>query len=88
MKKYQVGIEFKPDGDVKSTKGLIDGKSINNIRKLVKLNPKRDTYLHIWFNEKEEIIEISKLSKKEYDNLRCGWGLTDFGDFAKKVGLI
>ncbi len=88
MKKYEVGIEFNPNGEMKSTKGLVGGKEIKKVLDLVKLNKKTDSYFHIIYNEKKEIMEIWKLTKKEYDNLRCGFGLTDFGDFLKTSGLI
>lgn len=85
MKKYQVGIEFDPSGEVRSTRGLVNGRAINNIRKLIKLNKKNNTYVHVWFDSKETIVEIWKLNKAEYQKLNCGFGLTDFGDFIKDL---
>ena len=88
MKKYQVGIEFDPQGNTKSTKGLVGGKATNQILKHIKLNKTRNTYIHAWFNERQELVEVWKLNKKEYDQLHCGFGITDFGDFLKQSGLI
>ena len=88
MKKYQVGIEFLPSGEVANTKGLVSGKEIDQIRKYIKLNKKTNTYTHTYFDENKKITEIWKLTKKEYNELKCGFGLTDFGDFAKSIGII
>lgn len=88
MKKYQVGVEFDYNGEVKSTRGLISGRAIEQIKQHIKLNKKTNTYTHAYFDQNMQLIELWKLTKKEYDVLNCGWGLTDFGDFAKSVGLI
>lgn len=83
MIKYKVGIEFNPHGEIKSTKGLMDGLTIKKVKDKIKLNKKTNTFIQVNFNENKEIYEIYKLTKKEYDSLRCGLGLTDFGDFLK-----
>ena len=88
MKKYQVGIEFLPSGEMKSTKGLISGRKIAEVKSKIKLNKKTNSYFHVYFDKDENIIEIWKLTKKEYQNLNCGFGLTDFGDFLQSQGLL
>lgn len=89
MKKYAVGIEFDPTGEVKSTKGLIGGRKINEIRKKIKLNKKTNTYTKTIFDEKDNVIEIWKLTKKEYNELHCGFGqMWGFADFIKQNGLM
>lgn len=88
MKKYQVGIEFTPNGDTKSTKGLISGRDIQDVRHKVKLNKSRNTYLHVIYDENKRIIEIWKLNKQEYDKLQCGFGLNDYAEVFKSMGLI
>lgn len=88
MIKYEVGIEVNPNGEVRSSKGLISGREVREALKLVKINKKRNTYLHIKYDRDKRIVEIWKLTKKEYDDLRCGFGLSDFGEFLKSSGLI
>ncbi len=85
MKKYTVGIEFKPNGETASTKGLISGAETNNIKKKIKLHQKRNTYVKAIYDKNKQLDEIWVLNKKEYDNLRCGFGLSDFGDFIKDL---
>lgn len=86
--KYQVGIEFDPSGQVKSTNGLIGGREVSQVLNKIKLNKKRNTYLLVKFDKNQSIFEIWKLTKREYKDLHCGFGLTDFGEFLADNGLI